>query len=324
MHKKLTKLFLILLLSVGLIAASFAQVITGSIRGTITDDEGNPLPGISVTVSSPAMMGDKTFITSATGSFRFLALPVGHYTLKAELAGFKTITRSEIIVRVGMAFTANIQMATTGLEEEITVREDPLIEYKAELRVEAEKEIEEEIEQLSIGQIVFNPSEEMTEHIRERIEVRISQNIIEDLTQGLKGRGIPQVEEIKVSTVMAAKLTGDTFKIIPLSDEEQPILSSGYAQWEWDVTPQKAGHRKLQLSVSASIYVDRFGEKKKSAPVKEKVINVKVNPNIKKPRKIDWYKIMGGIGAFVGTIAALFGIYLGFKQLKLAYKRRKE
>ena len=65
---------------------------TGVIEGVVTDDEGNPLPGISVTVSSPAMMGDKTFITTPIGSFRFRALPIGHYTLKAEIEdGVKVI-----------------------------------------------------------------------------------------------------------------------------------------------------------------------------------------------------------------------------------------
>ena len=121
MSKRLLKSLLILFLSVGLTAASLAQETTGSIRGTITDEEGNLLPGVSVTVSSEALMGDLSYVTSETGSFRFPALPVGHYTVKAEMSGFKTFTRKEVIVRVGMVVTIDIIMEITALEEEVTV-----------------------------------------------------------------------------------------------------------------------------------------------------------------------------------------------------------
>jgi len=110
-----------LCLSLGLATASFGQAITGSVKGTITDDEGNPLPGVSVTASSPSMMGIRTYVTSETGSFRFPALPVGHYTIKAEMSGFKTVIREEIIVRVGMVITIDTTMEMTAIEEEITV-----------------------------------------------------------------------------------------------------------------------------------------------------------------------------------------------------------
>jgi len=110
-----------LCLSLGLATASFGQATTGSIKGTITDEEGNSLPGVSVTVSSPAMMGIKTYVTTETGSFRFPALPVGHYTIKVELPGFQTVVRGEVIVRVGMALTIDTTMAMTTIEEEITV-----------------------------------------------------------------------------------------------------------------------------------------------------------------------------------------------------------
>jgi hypothetical protein len=115
------KFLFILFLSVGLTAASFAQETTGSIRGTITDEEGTPLPGVTVTATSPALMGDLSYVTTETGAFRFPALPVGHYAVKAALTGFKTSTREEVIVRVGMVVTIDITMEVTALEEQITV-----------------------------------------------------------------------------------------------------------------------------------------------------------------------------------------------------------
>jgi len=121
MSKGFFQSLLILFLAVGLFAASFAQQTTGSIRGMITDEEANPLSGVSVTVNSPALMGTLNYVTTETGAFRFPALPVGHYVVKAEMAGFKTYTREEVIVRVGMVVTIDVVMEVTALEEQITV-----------------------------------------------------------------------------------------------------------------------------------------------------------------------------------------------------------
>ena len=66
-------------------------------------------------------MGTQTYVTTDTGVFRFPALPPGHYTISAEMPGFKTVTRGEVIVRVGMVVTVDITMEMTTLEEEVTV-----------------------------------------------------------------------------------------------------------------------------------------------------------------------------------------------------------
>ena len=102
-------------------ASLWGQELTGSLRGTITDTEGNPLPGVTVTISSPALMGTRSFVTTETGSFRFPSLPPGSYKVVAELKGFKTVERTDVIVRVGMTVTVDIQMEVAAVEEEITV-----------------------------------------------------------------------------------------------------------------------------------------------------------------------------------------------------------
>ena len=121
MSKKTIKALLILCLTIGLTTASFAQITTGSIKGMITDNEGNVLPGVTITLTSEAMMGAKSYVTTDTGAFRFPALPPGHYKLMAEMPGFKTVSRTEIIVRVGMVITVDVTMEMTTIEEEVTV-----------------------------------------------------------------------------------------------------------------------------------------------------------------------------------------------------------
>ncbi|UCC39288.1 MAG: TonB-dependent receptor [Candidatus Aminicenantes bacterium] len=121
MGKKITKVFFILCLSVGLITASFAQRQTGSIKGRVTDNEGDVFPGITVIAKSEALMGTRSYVTAETGSFRFPALPPGKYTITAKMPGFKTVQRGDITVRVGMVLTVDITMEMTVLEEEVTV-----------------------------------------------------------------------------------------------------------------------------------------------------------------------------------------------------------
>ena len=121
MIKKSLKLLLIFCLFIGVSSSILAQEQTGSIRGVIKDSEGNPVPGVTVTASSPALMGPKSYVTTETGSFRFPALPPGYYTLTAALAGFKTIKRENIVVRVGMIVDVDIPMEIATIEEEVTV-----------------------------------------------------------------------------------------------------------------------------------------------------------------------------------------------------------
>ena len=121
MIKRLFRIVWILAVLIGLTSTGFAQVQTGSLNGTVYDNEGNPLPGVTVTVASGSMMGTQSFVTSTLGSFRFPALPNGIYTIRAEMPGFKTVTRGDIVIRVGMAVTVNLTMEAATLEEEVTV-----------------------------------------------------------------------------------------------------------------------------------------------------------------------------------------------------------
>ncbi len=100
--------------------ASQAQT-TGSINGTVADNTGGMLPGVTVTASSPAMMGVQSAVTNETGNYRFPAVPPGAYTLTYELSGFSTIKREGIIVNLGFAATVNVQLQVASLQETVTV-----------------------------------------------------------------------------------------------------------------------------------------------------------------------------------------------------------
>jgi outer membrane receptor for ferrienterochelin and colicin len=94
---------------------------TGTIRGTVTDPDGLALPGVTVTVASPAMQGARTIVTSANGDFLIPFLPPGAYTVSFELQGFATQKQN---IGVAMAETQplNIKLALATVTETVTVK----------------------------------------------------------------------------------------------------------------------------------------------------------------------------------------------------------
>jgi hypothetical protein len=99
-----------------------------AITGTITDATGGVLPGVTVTAVNEAVGNTYEAVTDARGVFRMPAR-IGTYRLTASLAGFAEATRTGLPVAVGQTVTINLQMAPSGVQENVTVTgEAPLIE----------------------------------------------------------------------------------------------------------------------------------------------------------------------------------------------------
>lgn len=93
----------------------------GELVGKVTDDQGGALPGVTVTLSGPAVMGTPTATTTGTGQYRFPAVNSGTYTLKFELAGFAPLVREGIVVPVRQTITVDAEMKIASLQETVTV-----------------------------------------------------------------------------------------------------------------------------------------------------------------------------------------------------------
>ncbi len=103
--------------------------ITGSIRGNVTDDSGNFLPGVNLTVTSEAL-GDapRATITDAEGTFVMNGLPVGVYSLEARLIGYRPFEMIQIVIDPDRTVVLNMKLAE-GITEKITVQaERPVID----------------------------------------------------------------------------------------------------------------------------------------------------------------------------------------------------
>lgn len=175
--------------------------------------------------------------------------------------------------------------------------------------------VENELKKLTEGRIVFNPPTTMQQGKAERIEARItSQDIGTKLTEGLKGRGVPKVENVKVGSFMKVLLYAkqDEFHITKLSSDEQVVLGQPYAQWDWMVTPLDYGEHSLHLRATASVVIDRYGEKSVDVPVIDRTINVQISPGyivkVIIRNAATWQILLGGgVGVLIltGVFAAV-------------------
>ncbi|MGE0866025.1 MAG: carboxypeptidase-like regulatory domain-containing protein, partial [Vicinamibacterales bacterium] len=102
-------------------APTFAQDFRGRINGVVSDNTGAVLPGVTVTASSPAMIQPQVQVTGADGSYRFLALNAGVYSLEFDLAGFQKVQRNDVRVVINQTLTVDQQMNVATLQETVTV-----------------------------------------------------------------------------------------------------------------------------------------------------------------------------------------------------------
>jgi len=105
---------------------------TGSISGEVKDAQGGVLPGVTVTATSPAQIGQLSAVTNEAGIYRFPAVPPGEYALTYELAGFGTVKREGVRITLGFNAQVNVTLAVASLNETITVSgESPVIDTSA-------------------------------------------------------------------------------------------------------------------------------------------------------------------------------------------------
>src|SRR5712691_9487311 len=100
-----------------------AQNITSSsIDGVVTDDTGGALPGVTVTITSPALQVPQIVQTTDNqGHYRFIDLPRGTYQLRFELQGFDPLVRQGLTVNAGFAARINVSMKIGSVQETVTV-----------------------------------------------------------------------------------------------------------------------------------------------------------------------------------------------------------
>ena len=117
----LSWLLVLLIAFIGVTRIQAQSILEGKITGTITDNEGEPLPGATVELTSPGLMGKRSAVTSAKGTYFFLNLAIGKYKLTASLSSFKTVVEENIKVTAGSSLVVNLALPMGAIEETVTV-----------------------------------------------------------------------------------------------------------------------------------------------------------------------------------------------------------
>ncbi len=118
MRRQLVWTLLLVLATFGL--ASAQESTTGSLAGTVVDAQGAPVPGATVTITSPE--GPKTIVTDANGKFFAPYLTPGKYAVRVELAGFSPVEQKNIDVRLGQRLELGaLSLKVGGVQEVVEV-----------------------------------------------------------------------------------------------------------------------------------------------------------------------------------------------------------
>lgn len=110
-----------------------AQSIKASVTGVVTDSSGAVLPGVTVEVTSPALIEKaRTAVTDGSGSYRIIELETGSYSVTFTLSGFSSVKREGLELSGSLMATVNAELRVGTLEETITVSaESPIVDVQS-------------------------------------------------------------------------------------------------------------------------------------------------------------------------------------------------
>jgi Flp pilus assembly pilin Flp len=133
-----------------------------------------------------------------------------------------------------------------------------------------------------------------------------------NLEQRLKTQNVVG-KKIHIAPRMEARLTGETFKVLAITDEIQAVVPEQVTGWRWEVTPTRGGMRELHLTLSAILDVDRL----QPTPYSIKTFDTRIQVHVTTRRRLtDWLH-----DHWEWTVATLGAIVIGLRRL---WKKRKQ
>ena len=124
------KIILAMIVLCALVAPSIAlaQQTSGNINGRIVDAQGAAVPGVTVTAKSSQTGFTRTDVSDGEGIYRLTSMPVGAYDVTAELSGFSTFSRKDVVVNVAQTTDLNVELKLAGVSESVNVTaEQPMV-----------------------------------------------------------------------------------------------------------------------------------------------------------------------------------------------------
>ena len=128
---RVVRVMVVLALALSGAATAFtqSQSVNGTIEGTISDESGAALPGVSVTVANLDTGDTRVVLTNEAGVYRAPLLPLGRYRVAAELQGFRKFEQQGLTLSAGQSAVINVTLSVGSLTETVTVTsESPIAE----------------------------------------------------------------------------------------------------------------------------------------------------------------------------------------------------
>ena len=111
---------IVIVLSLGLCASS-AYAQNAQVVGVVKDASGLVIPGVTVTARNADTGLTRIALSEANGEYRVPSLPPGRYIVTAELSGFSTETRPDIVLIIEQTATITFTLKPAALSETVTV-----------------------------------------------------------------------------------------------------------------------------------------------------------------------------------------------------------
>ncbi|HEX7149857.1 MAG TPA: TonB-dependent receptor [Thermoanaerobaculia bacterium] len=140
-----------LLLALLVFATSLTAATTGRLIGVVTDSSGAALPGVTVTLTSPQLLGTRTAITAADGGYEFPLLPPGRYRAEFTLAGLETKANDNITVALDQTTRSDASLGVGTVSEAIVVSADQVVVDPTQTTTQANFK-EDHLKYASVGQ----------------------------------------------------------------------------------------------------------------------------------------------------------------------------
>src|SRR5262245_9886813 len=111
------------------VPASWAQTVSGTILGSVTDPSGAVISNAKVTLVNEGTGLTRTVTTDTNGEYVAPSLPTGHYTVMSEITGFKTLTMSNVEVGVDQRVRIDLKLEVGAMTESVSITaETPLLQ----------------------------------------------------------------------------------------------------------------------------------------------------------------------------------------------------
>jgi hypothetical protein len=104
-----------------LCSVSFAQAGSASVRGIVSDPQGHPVPGATVTIANAAKSFTRTQVTNDSGGYLFSTIPPGTYRIEVETKGFKKSLVDDVHAMVDTATDLDVQLEVGSVSETVSI-----------------------------------------------------------------------------------------------------------------------------------------------------------------------------------------------------------